>query len=590
MKQTNGEFVKHLPCDECGSADNKALYSHEDNTYSSFCFGCEDSQRNLNNEGDVITEENKDRKEVAIEFNNKPKLDLNTIHSLPSKGLQDRGIVSNVAKFYGLKVAMMSAGEEITHHYYPFHKDGVIVGYQQREVSTKSFIALGYGKNDIELQGQHLWPNGNGKFLTITEGFLDALAVSQIMSGKSNTNDRFPVVSLPSGANTKCIAHNLAWIDSFDKVIIMTDQDEAGQKVAKEIANMLAAGKAHIAKFSEKDACDMLAADKEKELLSAFWNAQQYSPADIVSSADAMRIIMEKKDEPCYDLPDFLPTLNTMMYGLRLGEITLLTSGTGSGKTQVARELNYDMLVGTEEKIGIVSLEESTADVFEGLLALHMNKRIHLPDRRTNITDEEVLAAGKELYDDKPNQLLVLDHQGSSADDDLLSRIRYLIASGCKFITIDHITIAISEADNTNQAIDKFMNALLKLAKKFKVHFIVVSHLRKVGQGQKNFEEGAIPTLDDMKGSGSIKQIANNVIAFARNRMDDDPVKKNTTKVYLLKCRYSGHAGYAGSFFFDDASGRLEGKFEVSEDSQTDELTQKERPVDTQSMDEFIKE
>ena len=580
-----GQFIKHTSCDECGSKDNMAIYQvGRHGTFNGSCFGCSHYIKGIDENGQPVSEGTLSTfVEPKEELTYDVKIDLAIVKKLPSKGLSERKIYGSLARYYGLRVGMFSEDGSITDHFYPYHsQDGELVGFQRRQVKNKRFSAIGYGKSDIMLQGQELWKNGNGKHLVITEGFLDALSVSQILSGKEDVPVRYPVVSLPSGANAKCIAYNLKWINSFERVVLMFDQDTPGQQAAEEVAKLLDPGKACIAKFSEKDANDMLLNNKAEELTNAFWQAQGYSPAGIISGVELIQRINEKKDEPCYDLPIFLGTLNKMMYGVRLGEITMLTSGTGSGKTQVAREMNYDLLMNTDHKIGICSLEESPEDVGLGLLSLHMDKRVHLPD--VFVKEDEKQKAMQELFSD--NRLLVLDHQGSSADDDLVTQIKHLIAMGCKWITIDHITIATSEAQNTNKAIDKLMAELLKLAKKFKVHFTVISHLRKVGQGQKNFEEGAVPTLDDLKGSGAIKQISFNVLAFSRNRMEEDEVKKNTTTVHLLKCRYSGKSGYAGSFHFDGDTGRLsESSYELTMDKQTDELDIKPKDEDFEVKD-----
>jgi len=166
---------------------------------------------------------------------------------------------------------------------------------------------------------------------------------------------------------------------------------------------------------------------------------------------------------------------------------------------------------------------------------------------------------------------VMLDHQGSSADDDLLGKIRYLIAIGCEYIYIDHITIAVSDSDNANKAIDDFMSDLLKLCKRHNIWFGVVSHLRKTSGDRKSFENGAVPTDDDLKGSGSIKQIAFDIIALCRNKMAKDPIVRNTTKLYVLKSRYTGRTGFAGKFTYENETGRLVAAENQKEDDDNNE-------------------
>ena len=78
-----------------------------------------------------------------------------------------------------------------------------------------------------------------------------------------------------------------------------------------------------------------------------------------------------------------------------------------------------------------------------------------------------------------------------------MEKIEFMAASGCKFIYLDHITLAVSEVDGSvNESMDKLMSDLLKCCKKFDVWIGVVSHLRKTGSGAKTFEEGANITED----------------------------------------------------------------------------------------------
>ena len=584
-------------CTECGSRDNRVVYFHEeDNSYSDFCFGCQTSNQRLDEEGVKKAKIKSTKKETDVE--EYKGMSIEDVLSLPSVGLRDRGIVSNVAKFYGLRVAKKDASGDVTHHYYPFTKDGKVIGFQERVVSTKSFKAIGNGKTgEMELQGQHLWANGGGKSkhstLVITEGFLDALSASQMLFGTDENAKRYPVVSLPNGAASavKVIAANMEWVSSFKKVILMLDQDEAGVTAAEQVAKILQPGKAHIAKFSLKDASDMMMGKLEDEFKSAYWNAPSFSPSDIVTALDVRNILSVEKEVPSIPFPDFAPELNLMEYGKRKGEITLLAAGTGLGKSSFLREDYIHMMEVQDEKIGIVSLEESTRDTLMGLQSLYLNKRVHLPD--TVVTDEE-REKSLDWLESFGEKLVLLDHQGSTTDDDLIDKIQYMIAIGCKYIYIDHITLATSSSDNVNKAIDSFMSELLSMAKRHQVHFTVVSHLRKVGGETLSYEQGAIPTEDSLKGSGSLKQIAFTIIVLARNKMSKTEEGRSVTKVYVLKSRYTGRTGFAGAYKFDNDSGRLR-HFEIGQDDdvETEELPiapKRRNKVDTSKVAKLIAE
>ena len=132
-----------------------------------------------------------------------------------------------------------------------------------------------------------------------------------------------------------------------------------------------------------------------------------------------------------------------------------------------------------------------------------------------------------------------------------------MAASGCKFIFLDHITIAVSEVDgNVNEAMDKAMSDLLKLCKKHNVWIGVVSHLRKTSGGR-TFEGGAAITEDSLKGSGSLKQIAFLIIGFSRNKYSEDEAERQRVSISVLKNRFTGHTGPAGNARYDNITGRL---------------------------------
>jgi len=101
------------------------------------------------------------------------------------------------------------------------------------------------------------------------------------------------------------------------------------------------------------------------------------------------------------------------------------------------------------------------------------------------------------------------------------------------------------------------MTKLAKLAKELEIVIFLVVHLRKEGSG-KSFEQGATPSLDDLRGSGSLKQLSWDVLALSRNQQHFDPICRNTTQLTVLKCRFTGRTGPADYLRFDVDTGRME--------------------------------
>jgi twinkle protein len=169
---------------------------------------------------------------------------------------------------------------------------------QKLRFKDKQFKFIGDTKK-AGLYGQHLWRNEGGKMLVITEGEVDALSMSQVQG------NRFPVVSVGTGAAgaKKAVANSLEFVESFDRVVIMFDNDEAGRTASQEVAAMLSVGKAAIATLPLKDANEMLMAGKGADLISAMWDAKIYRPDGIIDGQNMWETIMADDDAESIDYP-----------------------------------------------------------------------------------------------------------------------------------------------------------------------------------------------------------------------------------------------------------------------------------------------
>ena len=72
----------------------------------------------------------------------------------------------------------------------------------------------------------------------------------------------------------------------FDEIVILMDQDEAGQRAAKAIAEILPVGRAKIASLPCKDVNECLMKGQEKAIIEAVYQAKEYRPDGIVAAND----------------------------------------------------------------------------------------------------------------------------------------------------------------------------------------------------------------------------------------------------------------------------------------------------------------
>jgi len=526
-QQPESKFIKHIPCDYCGSSDAGALYD-DNHTY---CFNCKETH--YENEYDDFTV-----KQDAVQPRKQAMLEIKgQIKSIP-----DRGITLQTCEKYGVT-------QDNGQHFYPYTDDaGGVVAAKLRRVADKTFSILGTFTN-ARLFGQQLFHAG-GKAVTITEGELDALAAFQ-MNGSL-----YPVVSVRNGAQAalKDCKTQYEWLNSFDSIVICFDADEPGKKASKEVAELFGQ-KAKIVKHLSgyKDACDYLIAGATKEFVNEWWRAEVYIPDGIINAASLWEEVIkpEAKAEAMYPWKG----LNKLLYGIRPSELVTVTAGSGLGKSQFLREILFNILNTTKWNVGGLFLEESTRKTARSIMSLHANKLLHLPDTPT--TEKEL----KDAFDATlgTNRVYLFDHFGSSDVDNIANRIRYMAkACDCRVIFLDHISIVISGQDNGDErkAIDNMMTKLRTLVQELEITLICVSHLRRP-QGNQGHEDGGSVSLSQLRGSGAIAQLSDAVITLERNSMAADDNERHMTKIAVAKNRYNGYTGPACTLKYDMETGRM---------------------------------
>ena len=534
---TESKEIGKTKCPACPSSDGFAIYDDG----HGYCYVCNHYERNIDNESE---------NEMPLDSNN-TSLDLFIANLGDSRGCQERRITKTVAEHYGVRVNYDS-DRNINAYNYPYYKDNELVAYKVRTL-PKQFKTVGDFKD--------VWPFGcqsfgmGGKRLVITEGEFDAMSVAQ--ASLDHYNKIYPAISVASASNLKSLLYAREWIRSFEEVVLFFDNDAAGKKAVKEAANIIGIDKVKIASLGTvaKDPCELYLASGKDGIMRSIWDAQPYSPAGIVVGHEPVwEQYLSRLSTESVAYPNCLQGINDKTRGMRFGEITLFTSGTGSGKSTVIKEIVLDLLDKTSYNIGMISLEESVGDTAEKFIQMKLKKNL----QENDVPLEEQEQASRDVFES--NRLVLLDHQGSVGDESLIDKIEYMALMGCKYLILDHITIAVSEGAEGytgNEAIDKVMSDLLKITKKHNIWLGVISHLRKVQGGGTTFEQGKLPSMDDIKGSGSIKQISFDIIGFARDMANEDEQIRNTINFIVLKSRFTGKTGPAGQAKYDHNTTRL---------------------------------
>jgi len=538
-------FAKyHLPCPECGGSDPVSV--NDDG--SGYCFSCTKFFKNYESAcRSSFTPEN-DFCKQPVDI--KPYRN-NAMNNAEGEfvALTDRGISLNSAKTFGVK-AIKNLQGEIVKHLYPYYIANEIVGYKVRE-QNKMFTWKGTGQGS-GLFGEQLCQSG-GKFITLVEGECDAMAAYELLGSK------WPVVSIKNGAGgaVKDVKQSLEFLEKFDTVVINFDNDKPGRDAAKKVARILSPGKAKIMNLPEdfKDANDMLRKGSSHAYTTAWWSAKIYTPSGVVNAGDLKEKYFNREKKESVPYP--WEGLNQKLHGLRSGELVTLTGGTGLGKSSITRELEHWLITQTQDNVGIVALEEHDMRTLDCLMSIEANDRLYIDHVREGYDQKYLDEIYNKIYSD--GRVWIHAHFGSNDIDEIFSKIRFMIIGcDCKWVVVDHLHMLVSATTEGDErrTIDSIMTKLRSIVEETGAGMLLVSHLRRV-EGNRGHENGVTVGLNHLRGSQSIAQLSDCVIALERNQQSDDPIDSQTTHMRILKSRYTGDVGMATHLLYNQDTGRL---------------------------------
>jgi twinkle protein len=507
---SESEFISKGSCDSCGSSDANALYTDG----HKYCFAC-----------GAIT------KGEGSEEQARPKRASGLITG-EVRGLHMRKITSDTAQRFGYMIGEYR-GEPVQIAPY-YDREGTLVA-QHLRTQSKEFPWLGTPREAMPF-GYHAFPK-SGKMLTITEGEIDAMSMSQAQGNK------WPVWSIGSGAGPqvrKYIADRRDLFMNFEKVVLMFDSDAQGKEAALVAAEVIGP-RAAIAELPLKDANDMLKAGRVEEMLNAMWRAQPYRPEGIVELStlkDKVLAGVKQGIDWC------IPEMTAMTYGRRTGEIYIFGAGTGVGKTDLfMQQVEHDINV-LGLNVGVFFFEQNPSETAMRLVGKVGRKPFHIPDAGWS---QQELGSAWDTYEGAKGKVFAYDSFGVNDWDVVKERIRFLYHSeNVRHFYIDHLTALAAWKDDERKALEIIMSDIGGLVKELDIAVYLISHLA-TPEG-KPHEEGGRVMLRHFKGSRAIGFWVHYAFGLERNQQDEDESMRTTTTVRVLKDRYTGRS--TGSVFY----------------------------------------
>lgn len=406
--------------------------------------------------------------------------------------------------------------------------------------------------------------------LLITSGELDCAAA--IEAGYQNA------CSIPLGdQNTQWVGECWDFLEQFDEIIIAYDNDESGEKFAKEIVPRLGSWRCKIVnlpnvaennegqKVHIKDLNECLYILGKEKLFDLIVHAQDTPVPSVVDFSD-----IEEKDFSDIDGVEFgIEELDKELMRLFYGSFTVVSGVPGSGKTSFLYQIICNA-IDNNQNAWLFSRELPDWMSKNWLLYLmagnrHLNKYKNKngsvywsvrPDARKAINKyyKERLVIYR---DDYPNDI-------ESLKTSMIDSARKY---GCKLFIIDNMTTVDLQANDSNkyEKQTEFVNWLIQFSMKYNVCTILVNHPRKLQEG-----DSSNVGIYDLSGSANIANLAHRAIGLKRVSpkekngelsWDGKGWKKRPCKydvvVHVIKDRMRGRANLDCGLFYDEKSRRF---------------------------------
>jgi twinkle protein len=508
-----------LPC-PCGESSDAFALDHDGR---GFCFSCRDPRKYVQKDKRELTEEVSDISDddiVELVFES------------------TRGISKKTLEFYDIRTKKINGEAYSWGFQYP---NGSWKSKKIHPKSRKDQYSWNGEANLAGLFGRDKFGPGSKGSVTITEGEFDAPTLYEATGGST------AAVSVQSSSTAlRDIELEYEWVNSFDKIILAFDNDEAGKNALRKVmsSGLFDFNKLYYVPFQQfKDANDYAQNGKMGDLAKVWKQAKKYTPDNIISTfSEIEEALKESHDQEIGTYPT--ERLNDMLYGLHRGQVIVVKGMEGIGKTEIFRMMEHHLLKTTECKLGLIHMEEDKSTTIKGLATYELGIPCTLPD--TGVTEKDILKGYAKAVGDREDRVYIYTMFGGDDPDDVLDSIRFLVASGgVDVVFLDHITLLVTgtEEGDERRKLDYMSTKLKKMCKELNFCLVMITHVNDDGQ---------------TRGSRNISKIADTMIHLDRDKLSDDELEKNTLWLTIEKNRMTGRTGKAGGLFFNSDTFKLE--------------------------------
>jgi len=375
---------------------------------------------------------------------------------------------------------------------------------------------------------------------------IDVLSLSNILEEKGKLENiggssylTELVNSVPSSSNVAHYAKVVQKKSTLRKLIgVANEISQLGYKEDEDVEKILDSAEQKLFSVSQK------------------YIKQDFIPIKSILEAAFNRIDeLHKGDHKLRGIPSGFPDMDQILAGFQKSDLVILAARPSIGKTTLALDFARQIAVKEKIPVGIFSLEMSSDQLIDRMLAAQSNVDLwrlrtgHLKTEEGN-DDFQRIGEAMGVLSEAP---VYIDDAGSANVMEMRTMARRLQSEhNVGIIIVDYLQLmeGRSSGDNRVNEISEISRALKQLARELNIPIIALSQLSRAVESR----SPQIPKLSDLRESGSIEQDADVVMFLYReDREKPDTPNKNIVEVYIAKHR-NGPIGKLSLYFNENST------------------------------------
>lgn len=384
------------------------------------------------------------------------------------------------------------------HILFPYFRDGELIFHKhlaiERDEKGKKKTWVSKDSEPCLFGWQAI--NPDARVITICEGEIDAMTLFQY--GK-------PALSVPFGAG---IGGKHEWIETewkqleqFETIFLCMDMDEEGRKAAKEISNRLGIHRCRIVSLPYKDPNECLKQGLPAiEIFECYHNAAYVDPAELKRVMDFEKQVIERFYPPSKKLPGFELPWEKTKGKIRIlpAEVSVWAGYNGAGKSLFLGQI-VSHAIGKGFRCCIASFEMPAEKTIGRIVYQELGDAPPI-----EYIQQELRRLNEGLW--------VFDLVGTGKAARMMEVFQYAFRRyGITQFVVDSLAkLGMAEDDYAGQK--ALVEQLGDFVRSNGAHIHLVAHARK---GKDEFEP---PRKMDIKGTGAITDMVDNVFIVHRNK------------------------------------------------------------------------